>query len=809
MSNPPPTDATNGTPAPPVRGYLLHLFEHRGNGQAGLCAMGKLESGETFAAFDDRYRPYFYLRAEDVPQSEGLIARDGEATPAPGWTTMAGAPVARVDCHDLRSRRRLADALAARGVPTFEADLSQATQYLLEAGVSVTVTLGGVWQPGREVDRVYRRPEIGGGDWGPRLSQLSLDIETDPEASEVFAAALVGEGADGGTAEEIHLVGSPHPQDGARIRCYPDEAGMLAAVGERIRELDPDVITGWNLIDFDLPVLRRRFEANGLPFRIGRSSEVSWFREGRVWGGSRMVVHGRQVLDALHLVRNTLWRFDDYRLETVAQVVLGRGKTLETLDDDAKAELIERTYREDRAAFAEYCLEDARLVRDILAAEGLVELTIERSLQTGLTLERAWGSIAAFDFLYIGGLHRQQIVAPTLGVDQGTGGSPGGLVLASEPGLYAHVFVMDFKSLYPSIIRTFNIDPLSLVRRKGEEADDDIEAPNGARFRRGTGILPTILESLFAGRARARERGDPLASQTFKILMNSFYGVLASNSCRFAAGELAGAITGFGQHLLTWAKERLEAEGERVLYGDTDSLFVDAGLSADTGDGQARARGDEICAMINQALSEYVEYQWRVESHLDLEFEKHYRRMLLPPMRVQGPRDEPERGRAKGYAGLLAGPDGVVDIVGMEGVRRDWTPMAQALQKEVLALLFSDAGRDVVEACVTSWTRAVRAGEKDEELVYRTALRKPVSAYTKAKPPHVKAAELLPHPRGVIRYLMTVDGPQPVGHISARIDYEHYVQKQIEPLIRTIAQVFPLDVDGALWGRLDLFSGGV
>jgi len=73
----------------------------------------------------------------------------------------------------------------------------------------------------------------------------------------------------------------------------------------------------------------------------------------------------------------------------------------------------------------------------------------------------------------------------------------------------------------------------------------------------------------------------------------------------------------------------------------------------------------------------------------------------------------------------------------------------------------------------------------------------------------VKAAELLPHPRGVIRYLMTVDGPQPVGHISARIDYEHYVQKQIEPLIRTIAQIFPVDVDGALWGRLDLFGGSV
>ena len=797
-----PTDA-------PVQGYLLHLFEHRGNDQAALCAIGKLETDETFAAFDDRYRPFFYLREEDVADNGDLISRHAERGQTHGWKTMGGAPVVRVDCNDLRSRRQLSEALSQKGVPTYEADLSPATQYLLEAEVGIAVSVAGDWQPGREVDRVYRRPAFGSGEWRPALRQLSLDIETDPEASQVFAVGLAGEEKSGQPIEEVHLVGTPNDADQAFICCYPGEKEMLGAVGDRIRALDPDVITGWNIVDFDLHVLRRRFEANGLPFRIGRSSEVSWFREGRTWGGSRMVVHGRQVLDALHLVRNTLWRFDDYRLETVAQVILGRGKTLETADDDAKAELIERAFREDRAAFSAYCLEDARLVRDILAAEGLVDLTIERSLQTGLTLERAWGSVAAFDFLYISGLHRRRIVAPTLGVDQGTAGSPGGLVLASDPGLYAHVFVMDFKSLYPSIIRTFNIDPLALVRRKGEEEEEDIEAPNGARFRRGKGILPAILETLFEGRAGARERGDQLASQTYKILMNSFYGVLASSSCRFAASEMASAITGYGQHLLTWAKERLEAEGQRVLYGDTDSLFIDAGLPRDAADAAVRARGDDICNRINRALSDYIEKRWKVASHLDLEFEKHYRRMLLPPIRVQGARQEPERGRSKGYAGLLAGPDGVVEIVGMEGVRRDWTPMAQALQKEVLGLLFSDAARGAVEDCIARWTVAVRAGEKDDELVYRTALRKPLADYTKSKPPHVKAAELLPNPRGVIRYLMTVDGPQPLGHVTARIDYEHYVQRQIEPLVRTIAQVFPMDVDNALWGRMDLFGSAV
>ena len=792
--------------AGPIQGYLLHLFEHRRVGQEGLCAIGKLETGETFAAFDDRYRPFFYMRQEDVAAHLDLIAAHGRHGDCQDWTTMSGQPVVRIECAHTRARRVLAESLAREGVPTYEADLGSAGQYLLQAEVGVGVTVAGSWQPGQEVDRIYRRPILGRGDWRPTLRQLSIDIETDPEAKEVYAISLVGEDRMAQTVEEVLMVGHPQAGDEAFIHCYSTEREMLEALAQRMRELDPDVITGWNIIDFDLPVLRRRFDALGLPFRLGRSKEVSWFREGRVWGGSRMVVHGRQVLDALHLVRNTLWRFEDYRLETVAQIVLGRGKVLVATDDEAKATMIQQAYRNDRSAFCAYCLEDARLVRDILAAEGLIDLTMQRSLLTGLTLERAWASVAAFDFLYIGGLHRRRIVAPTLGVDQRPGGSPGGLVLASNPGLYSHVFVMDFKSLYPSIIRTFNIDPLALVQSDVARAGV-IEAPNGARFRRDSGILPAILETFFAGRAVARERGDELASQTYKILMNSFYGVLASPSCRFADGALAGAITGFGHHLLNWAKDRLEEEGYRVLYGDTDSLFVDADLPSDGDDDTARKTGASLCADVNRALTAYVEKQWQVASHLELEFEKHYRRLLLPPIRSQTGHQEADRGRAKGYAGLIAGDQGVIEIVGMEGVRLDWTAMAQALQKEVLALLFSDAERQDVEDCVARCTAAVRAGEKDGDLVYRTALRKPVSEYTKAKPPHVRAAELMPNPSGVIRYLMTTDGPQPEGHTTARIDYEHYVQRQIEPLIRTIAQVFPLDVDGALWGRMDLFAG--
>ncbi len=140
--------------------------------------------------------------------------------------------------------------------------------------------------------------------------------------------------------------------------------------------------------------------------------------------------------------------------------------------------------------------------------------------------------------------------------------------------------VFDFQSLYPSIIRSFNIDPLSHVpRRKVDdlpeaEREQLIRAPNGACFSRETAILPELMDRFFEERRKAKERGDEVASFVYKIIMNSFYGVLGADGCRFAGSDLAGAITSFGHHLMSWCKAFLERQGYRVLYGDTDSLFV-------------------------------------------------------------------------------------------------------------------------------------------------------------------------------------------------------------------------------------------
>ena len=292
-----------------------------------------------------------------------------------------------------------------------------------------------------------------------------------------------------------------------------------------------------------------------------------------------------------------------------------------------------------------------------------------------------------------------------------------------------------------------------------------------------------MLDVFFERRAAAKKEGNDLASYTYKIVMNSFYGVLGTSTCRFASGQLAGAITHTGHYLLKWCRDLFQENGWNVLYGDTDSLFLDAHLPEEISPEEAIKKGHEICEMVNQKLSEHLKIEFGLESQLELEFEKLYKKLLLPPAR-----GSESRGRAKGYAGMILKTDGEeLQIVGMEAVRRDWTKLSHIFQRGLLTLLFKDAPATEMEQFIKDELEQIRTGQKDGQLIYRKALRKPVEEYTKTTPPHVKAARLLPNPSGVIQYVMTNQGPQPVGFQTDSMDYTHYIDKQIKPIVETIA----------------------
>ncbi|MFW5688615.1 MAG: DNA polymerase II, partial [Spirochaetota bacterium] len=730
-----------------------------------------------------------------------------------GFTTIDGEPVVRVTSDSVRELRRRAEELRRNGVRTYEADLNPVDPPLLDRHIHGSVTITGTAVPGHHVDLVFMNPELARGDWDPELTVLALDIETDPRTEEVLAVSLVTHGGWTVGVNEVHFNG--RETDAGFIVSYPDERSLLEGIVHRIAHVDPDIITGWNVIDFDFAVLSRRLERHAIPFAISRSDEPAQFlpasqdESGRRQNAG-VTCTGRQVIDGLRLVRYGPERFDDRKLGSVAQAVLGVTKTVEAETSAEKIATLLALYRNDPVAFCDYCRVDSDLVLRILERTGLLALTLTRCRLIGISLNRAWTSIPAFDFLYLEAMHERGIVGPTLGVDRlPQGEAPGGAIIKPQPGLFSNVLVFDFKSLYPSIIRTFGIDPVGYIDLEEgypEGADppppdpEAITAPNGARFSREQSILPVILDRFWESRDEAKRADDTVASYVYKIIMNSFYGVLGSPGCRFAGAPLAGAITGFGQYLLHWTRDRFASGGYRVLYGDTDSLFV---LGPDDGTPDAlHALAHELCSGVNAELARFVRERYEVESRLELEFEKLYHRFYLPRIRSgaapSGGGPIEVRGRAKGYAGVPIEPDGravEMEIKGMEAIRSDWTAAAAHFQRELLALLFADAGSEAVVAHVQETIARLRDGELDAELVYSRRLRKSVSSYTSTRPPHVQAAELLPpeEREGMIDYLITAEGPQPPSRRTAEIDHAHYVERQLRPIAEPICEILGVD----------------
>ncbi len=711
--------------------------------------------GAPFLVEDTRYRPYFFASLEAVDRVGGSAELEIRESPL---RTLRGAPVAQVVVPVPGAVPALRDRLGTEHA--FEADIRFPYRYLIDAGIR-----SGLRVEGEAVRRgvlwVFENPELAPAVAAPRLTRLSIDLETTPDASAILSAALCGDGVD-----EVHLVGDAPVSD---TITHANEAALLRALVERFAELDPDLILGWNVVDFDLRVLARRAAACSVALELGREPGELRFQEERgLQGRWRAQLPGRVVLDVLPLVREAL-RLEDYRLETVARAVVGRGKLLDPEVPDKAAEIL-RLYREDPAALAAYNREDARLVLEILEREGLLELCIERSLLTGMPLDRVSSSIASFDRLYLPALRARGRVAPSVDTSRGRRASElrGGALLEPVPGFHRNVAVFDFKSLYPSLMRTFQLDPLAHALAQ-EARGETIEAPNGAHFARVGAILPELLAELHGARERAKARGDRHADQAIKIMMNALYGVLGASACRFFDPEIANAITSFGQQTLHWAQEAFEAEGRRVLYGDTDSVFVALG---------DRAEAEALRERVELAIGARIEERYRVASVLALEQDAFYERILLP--RVRGGRG----GSKKRYAGWSAGK---LRTVGLEAVRRDWPDVARRLQRGMLERIFTD--RDPLPF-VTEIVDAVRSGTRDEELVYRKRIRKASLDRYAANAPHVQAARKLGARAGsVVRYVITPGGPEPLWPGQAPppgIDRTHYVERVLRPVADAI-----------------------
>src|SRR5207249_3190267 len=223
----------------------------------------------------------------------------------------------------------------------------------------------------------------------------------------------------------------------------------------------------------------------------------------------------------------------------------------------------------------------------------------------------------------------------------------------------------------------------------------------------------------FPQREAAKQAAEHVDANAIKILIISFYGVLGTPACRFHNPALANAITGQGRDLLLWSKQWFESAGFKVLYGDTDSLFVHSGTDDAI---KAREQGATLAVALNDELARYITERWQVQCRLELEFEKLYLKLFLPRVR------HGMSGARKRYAGVLAGNGADnIEFVGMEVVRRDWTALAKQVQRELYQRLFTDQRVDQYLADVV---KQIRDGDLDDALIYHKNLRKDADDYT-------------------------------------------------------------------------------
>ena len=374
--------------------------------------------------------------------------------------------------------------------------------------------------------------------------------------------------------------------------------------------------------------------------------------------------------------------------------------------------------------------------------------------------------------------------------------------MRSQPGLYKDVLVLDFKSLYPSIIRTFKIDPVGLAEGL-KSPENAIEGFKGAVFSRTTHFLPAIIENLWLQRDEAKKQKDSPRSQAIKILMNSFYGVLGSGGCPFYDPRLASSITLRGHEIMQTTAGWIEELGYQVIYGDTDSTFVH--VEGNDTLGSPGKTGIKLAKIINKKWTALLRERFEIDCHLEIEFESHFSTFFMPTIRGS------TEGSKKRYAGMRG--DELI-FKGLENVRSDWTTLAKSFQYQLYKKVFSG---QPIEKYISDTLNAVKSGQMDDELVYKKRLRKPLSSYTKSLPPHVKAARradelfreqglpLRYQSNTTIAYVVTVQGPQTIETVSAPLHYDHYIEKQIQPIADSILPLIGASFEHIANDQLSLF----
>ncbi|NPA74671.1 MAG: DNA polymerase II [Euryarchaeota archaeon] len=608
-------------------------------------------------------------------------------------------------------------------------------------------------------------------DFKPPLKILSFDIENSIDDGTLFTIGYAI--WEKGHITTDHITGT--------------ERDMLQDFVTLIKNENPDIITGYNIDGYDLEVLVDKYKKHNIEFAIGRDGGKPQRIGGQFWR-----VHGRVIEDAWWAVKKEL-RPKQETLEAVAQELLGEGKM------GVNSQKIDEEWKKDPERVVEYCMKDAELALRILLKIGVIDKYLDLATVTKFPLDDVIhsGTSTWVDSLLIREADRRGIGVPLQGQERKRGKIEGGYVHTLEPGLYHWICVLDFKSMYPSIIIKYNICFTTITDHDG------FESPIGVHFMRPEqreGIIPKILKELMEKRDslkkmmksaktdEERKYYDGL-QKAVKILMNTFYGVLASSFYRFTDPRIGASITAFARETIKKIISTLEAQNLKVVYGDTDSIFFESPYHELE---KTVEFGSKIAAEISK------------KEDLILEFEK-----VLEPFFSHGAK--------KRYVGKIVWPEelrGQMIIRGYEIRRTD----SFDLQSEAQLLVFEKIMEGDIQGAINTAkeiVEKVKRGEVEiEKLVISRTVRDFKSYKNPDSMPNVQAAKKLIamghrfFPGMKVSWIVVnargsrqeVEPYLPDREFKHRPDYQYYARRVAETLARII-EVFGVDENVLVTGK--------
>ncbi len=588
------------------------------------------------------------------------------------------------------------------------------------------------------------------------------------------------------------------------IRCL-DETEMLTKMAGIMDDYDPDIITGFNMNNFDLPFILRRMEILKLPRTIGRCNDKQAYTKEIIKNRVRASIPGRVVADSYQLIKKN-FLFKRYGLADVSRILLNQEKL-----DVAHSEIAKLWNSGDKNKInrlIDYARKDAELALELIVKKQLLDKYIELSKLSGVLLQDSLdgGEAGRVENLLLREFNKKNYVVPCKPDpsdikkkehEKESHGLKGGYVLTPKTGLHTDglIVVLDFRSMYPSIFRSYNICPTTIVNGNVDGVEI-IKTPEGYTFVSKDvqeGIIPNILGRLLEERAKTKsmmkqetdeEKRRILDAKQLatKILSNSFYGYTGYTKAKLYILDIANAITSCGRYLIQTVDHTVETKlGYQSVYGDTDSIMVKI---PETDLERGWEKGTEIMNKINSELS----------GAMQMEFEKLFKSFLiLTKKRYAAWKFVKENGKWKDK----------IETKGIETVRRDWCELVSETMGKTIDIILKKG--DTKEAlnyfnCVLKDLASNKI--PIEKLVITKSITKSPSSYAGVQP-HIELAKKMakrnsedaPGIGDRIGYVIIkgnqmlskrTEDPAYVKEKHLEIDPVYYVENQMLPPIERI-----------------------